>query len=71
MIGALKKTEAGRKVEDVARKVGVSKQTAHIQKAKYGGMDARQTQEAKQLRDENMKLQKPADQNLDPLRSAL
>jgi putative transposase len=53
MIGALKQLEAGRKVEDVAREVGVSKHTIYAWKAKYGGMEVSQAQEAKQLRDEN------------------
>ncbi len=56
-IGALKQVEAGRKVEDVAREVGVSKHTLYAWKAKYG---------AKQLRDENTKLRKlVADRSLD------
>src|SRR5208282_6860401 len=38
MIGALKQLEAGRKAEDVAREVGVSKHTIYAWKAKYGGM---------------------------------
>jgi putative transposase len=66
MIGALKQVEAGRKVEDVAREVGVSKHTLYAWKAKYGGMDVSQAQEAKQLRDENTKLRKlVADLSLD------
>jgi len=56
MIGALKQLEAGRKVEDVAREVGVSKHTIYAWKAKYGGMDVSEAQEAKQLRDENTKV---------------
>src|SRR5438477_2317710 len=56
MIGALKQVEAGRKVEDVAREVGVSKHTLYAWKAKYGGMDVSQAQEAKQLREENTRL---------------
>src|SRR5438309_2894594 len=59
MIGALKQVEAGRKVEDVAREVGVSKHTVYAWKAKYGGMDASQAQEAKQLRDENTRKGNP------------
>jgi putative transposase len=47
MIAALKQIEAGRKVEDVGREVGVSKHTIYPWKAKYGGMDVSQTQEAK------------------------
>ena len=45
--------EAGRKVEDVAREVRVSKHTIYAWKAKYGGMDVSEAQEAKQMRDEN------------------
>src|SRR2546427_10721309 len=58
MIGALKQLEAGRKAEDVAREVGVSKHTIYAWKAKYGGMGVGQAQGAKQLRDENTKLRK-------------
>jgi len=66
MIGALKQLEAGRKAEDVAREVGVSKHTIYAWKAKYGGMDVSQAQEAKQLRDENARLRKlVADLSLD------
>lgn len=66
MIAALKQVEAGRAVEDVAREVGVSKHTIYAWKAKYGGMDATQAQEAKQLRDENNRLRKlVADLSLD------
>ncbi len=66
MIGALKQVEAGRAVEDVARELGVSKHTLYAWKAKYGGMDVTQAQEAKLLRDENTRLRKlVADLSLD------
>lgn len=66
MIAALKQMEAGRRAEDVGREVGVSKHTLYAWKAKYGGMDASQAQEAKQLRDENVRLRKlVADLSLD------
>ena len=66
IIGALKQLEAGRKAEDVAREVGVSKHTIYAWKVKYGGMDVSQAQEAKQLRDENTRLRKlVADLSLD------
>jgi putative transposase len=66
MVGALKQMEAGRKAEDVAREVGVSKHTLYAWKAKYGGMDVSEAQEAKQLRDENARLKKlVADLSLD------
>ena len=60
MIAALKQLEAGRKVEDVAREVGVSKHTMYAWKAKYGGMDVSEAQEAKRLRDEHSRLRKLA-----------
>jgi putative transposase len=66
MIGALKQMEAGRKAEDVAREMGVSKHTLYAWKAKYGGMDVSEAQQAKQLRDENTRLRKlVADLSLD------
>lgn len=66
MIAALKQVEAGRAVEDVAPEVGVSKHTLYAWKAKYGGMEVSQAQEARQLRDENMRLRKlVADLSLD------
>jgi len=66
MIGALKQMEAGRKAEDVAREMGVSKHTLYAWKTKYGGMDVSEAQEAKQLRDENTRLRKlVADLSLD------
>src|SRR5207249_1368538 len=66
MISALKQVDAGRAVEDVAREVGVSKHTIYAWKARYGGMDVSQAQEARQLRDENTRLRKlVADLSLD------
>ncbi len=66
IIAALKQVEAGRKAEDVAREVGVSKHTIYAWKAKYGGMEVSEAQEAKQLRDENTRLRKlVADLSLD------
>jgi len=58
MIGALKQMEAGRKAEEVAREIGVSKHTLYAWKAKYGGLDVSQAQELKQLREENGRLKK-------------
>ena len=66
IIASLKQVEAGRTAEDVAREQGVSKHTIYAWKAKYGGMDVSQAQEAKQLRDENTRLRKlVADLSLD------
>lgn len=58
IVAALKQVDAGRKTEDVAREVGVSKYTLYAWKAKYGGMEVSEAQEAKQLRDENARLKK-------------
>ena len=66
IIGALKQVEAGRRAEDVAREVGVSKHTIYAWKAKYGGMDVSEAQEVKRLREENARLKKlVADLSLD------
>ena len=66
MVGAIRQVEAGRKAEDVAREVGVSKHTLYAWKAKYGGMDVSEAQETKRLRDENGRLKKlVADLSLD------
>jgi putative transposase len=48
MIAALKQMEAGRAAAEVAREVGVAAPTLCQWKAKYGGMDTSQAQEAKQ-----------------------
>lgn len=58
IVAALKQMDAGRRAEDVAREVGVSKHTLYSWKAKYGGMEVSEAQEAKQLRDENARLKK-------------
>jgi len=58
MIGALKQMEAGRKAEDVARELGVSKHTTYAWNAKYDGMNVSEAQEARQLRDENARLKR-------------
>jgi putative transposase len=66
MIAALKQVEAGRKVEDVAREVGVSKHTLYGWKAKYGGLEVNEAQRLRQLEDENGRLKKlVADLSLD------
>jgi putative transposase len=55
MIAAVKQMEAGRKAEGVPRG---GRQHAHdyAWKAKYGGMDVSEAQEATRLRDENGRL---------------
>ena len=58
IIGAVKQVEAGRKVEEVAREVGVSQHTIYAWKQKYGGLDVAEAQELKRLQEENAKLKK-------------
>ena len=52
--------KAGREFEDVAREFVVSQHPIYTWKAKYGGMEASEAQEARQLRDENTRLRKLA-----------
>ena len=66
IIGAVKQVEAGRKAEEVAREMGVSKHTIYAWKQKYGGLEVAEAQELKQLRDENARLKRlVADLSLD------
>jgi putative transposase len=47
IIGVLKQMEAGRKVADLAREMGVSEATLYTWKSKYGGLEV---SEAKRIR---------------------
>jgi putative transposase len=58
IIGAVKQVESGRKVEEVAREVGVSKHTIYAWKQRFGGMEVAEAQELRHLREENAKLKK-------------
>jgi putative transposase len=58
IIAALKQVEAGRRVEDVAREVGVSQHTIYAWKAKYGGMEVNEAQRLRSLEDENSRLKR-------------
>jgi putative transposase len=58
MVAALQQVDAGRPAVDVGREVGVSAATIYAWKAKYGGMNVSEAQEAKQLREENARLKK-------------
>jgi putative transposase len=66
IIGAVKQVEAGRKADEVAREMGVSKHTIYAWKQKYGGLEVAEAQELRQLRDENARLKRlVADLSLD------
>jgi putative transposase len=56
IIGVLKQVEAGRKVVEVAREIGVSEATLYQWKAKYGGMDVNEARRLRELEEENRRL---------------
>ena len=56
IIGVLKQHEAGRKVAELSREIGVSEATIYTWKSKYGGMDVSDAQKLKGLEDENRRL---------------
>jgi putative transposase len=66
IIATLKQVDAGAKVQDVVRKLGVTEQTFYRWRAKYGGMEASDAQKLRALEDENRRLkQMVAEQALD------
>jgi putative transposase len=66
IIHALREVDAGAKVQDIVRRLGVSEQTFYRWKSKYGGMDVPDAKRLKQLDDENRRLkQMVADLSLD------
>jgi putative transposase len=56
IIGVLKQMEAGRKVADLARELGVSEATLYTWKSKYGGLEVSEARRLKELEDENRRL---------------
>jgi putative transposase len=66
IIGVLKQMEAGRKVPELARELGVSEATLYTWKSKYGGMEVNEARRLRELEDENRRLkQLVADLSLD------
>jgi putative transposase len=66
IIAVLKEVDAGGKVQDVIRKLGISEQTYYRWKAKYGGMEVSDAKKLRALEDENRRLkQMVAEQALD------
>jgi len=62
----LKEVDAGAKLQDVVRRLGVSEQTYYRWKAKYGEMEVSDAKKLKALEDENRRLKTMvADQALD------
>jgi putative transposase len=56
IIKILKEKEAGAKLADLCRRHGISEQTFHRWKAKFGGMEVNDARRLKQLEDENRRL---------------
>jgi putative transposase len=56
IILALRQVEAGKKVGDVCREMGVSQQAFYSWKRKYAGLALNELRELRQLREENRKL---------------
>jgi len=56
IVGILKRHEAGQKVADLAREVGVSEATIYTWKSKYGGLELSEAQRLRQLEEENRRL---------------
>jgi len=56
IIRAIKEVDAGRKVSDVCRELGVTDQTMYNWRRKYGGMEVSQAKHLKQLEEENRRL---------------
>lgn len=58
MIGVLREQEAGATTAEVCRRHGISDQSFHGWKSKYGGMGPSDAQRLKGLEDENRRLKK-------------
>jgi putative transposase len=58
IIRILQKQEAGMKVREIIREVGVSEQTFYRWKSKYGGMSVSEARRLKELEAENTKLKR-------------
>ena len=56
IIGALKEHDAGAKVPDLCRKLGVSQHTFYRWRARYGGMEVSDARKLKALEEENRRL---------------
>ena len=66
IIKILQESEAGRKVPDLCRDHGISKETFYRWRRKYGGMEISDAKRLKQLEDENRLLKRVvADLTLD------
>lgn len=66
IIKALHRHEAGAKVQDLCRELGIVEQTFYRWKSKFGGMEVSEAKRLRALEDENSRLKKMlAEQMLD------
>ena len=66
IVAALRQADAGMKVVDICRKMGVSEQSFYRWKSRYASLGVSELREMRQLREENRKLkQVVADLTLD------
>jgi putative transposase len=56
VVYALRQVEAGKKVSEVCREMGVSPQAFYSWKRRYAGLGLNELRELRQLREENRKL---------------
>ena len=56
IVYALRQVEAGKKVSDICREMGVSPQAFYSWKRRYAGLGLNELRELRQLREENRKL---------------
>lgn len=56
IVYALRQVEAGKKVSDVCREMGVSAQAFYSWKRRFAGLGVSELRELRQLREENQKL---------------
>jgi putative transposase len=57
-VAVLRQVEAGARVDDVCRKVGISQTTYYLWKRKYSGVGVSELRELRQLREENGRLKR-------------
>lgn len=66
IIGALKQAQGGVKVEDICRRLGISKNTFYAWRTKFSGMEINEAKRLRELEDENRRLKRVvADLTLD------
>ena len=58
IIKAIKEHEAGAKVEDICRRLGISNGTFYNWRSKYAGMEVNEAKRLRELEAENTKLKK-------------